>query len=99
MRKLSLYKTTSRRSGIALWKIHYILNTIFDVIKKEVQAGNTVDMNGLGTFQIGPKRTGQFRNYVTGEPLTEYKPNKVKFTQSSRFYTSKPLEELPDENE
>lgn len=65
-----------------------ILNAVFEKIRTALAAGEPVDINGFGKFEVIGKKERPGRNPVTGEPLTIPAKKAVKFKPAKNLKES-----------
>lgn len=61
------------------------LKLVFETIKKEVAAGNKVDIAGFGSFQAVERAARTARNPQTGETIQVAAKKAIKFKVSKTF--------------
>jgi len=62
-----------------------VLKTVFETIKKEVAAGEKVDIAGFGSFSVADRAARTARNPQTGETIQVAAKKAVKFKVSKTF--------------
>lgn len=82
MTKIDLAREVSQRTGISIAKTVLTLETMMDVIKKQMQQGNDIAINGFGVFCVKTRKPTRGRNLKTGEVIEvgERKAPSLKFS-------------------
>ena len=70
-----------------------IVETLIEIIKRELEQGNDVLISGFGKFQVRDKKARQGRNPATGESMTITPRRIVTFK-----YSGKLRDQMNDEN-
>lgn len=66
--KAKLIETLSITSGVPRKEIHAFIDDFWDELKKDLLAGNTIELRGFGTFEIKHRKgRNRARNPKTGE--------------------------------
>jgi len=84
MTKRDFAEAIHRRIGLSKSESAEIVEFFFDVIKEELEAGETVKIPKFGSFRVKTKRSRRGRNPVTGEAIeitrrraVVFKPSKI----------------------
>ncbi len=88
MIKLDIINEVVNRTGITKTKAEVAVETVFDAMKKALQAGDRIELRGFGVFNVKPRKTGIGRNPRTGEEV-QIPPGKA-----VRFKPGKELQSL-----
>ena len=83
MNKSELIKTLAEENGLSLEESAVIVNTFFDCMKKDLAAGNRVEIRGLGSFKLKSYEGYAGRNPKTGE-LVNVLPKKLPFFRAGK---------------
>ena len=80
-----LYKSLSKLENISQDKAKKIMNTLLDILKENIENGNSINLKGIGTFSVIEKEPREaydhFRNTKTKVPKRRY----LKFKTSSNI--------------
>ncbi len=68
--KENLIQTLYDQSGFSKHQSKAMVETVFELVKKELEAGDDVLISGFGTFCVKKKSPRRGRNPATGEDLT-----------------------------
>lgn len=70
MNKAELIEEIADRMEMNRREAGEIVNSVFDVIKQDVAAGNKVSITGFGTFEAAARAARDARNPRTGDVVT-----------------------------
>jgi len=68
--KENLIQTLYDQSGFSKHQSKALVETVFELVKKELEGGDDVLISGFGTFCVKKKSARRGRNPATGEDLT-----------------------------
>jgi integration host factor subunit alpha len=68
--KENLIQTLYDQSGFSKHQSKAMVETVFELVKKELEAGDDVLISGFGKFSVKKKSPRRGRNPATGEDLT-----------------------------
>ena len=81
--KMEIVNSIYRQIGIPKTECVQITESIFDIIKEELENGNLVMISGFGKWTVRAKRKRNGRNPKTGEPIVIDARKVVTFKPSS----------------
>lgn len=82
MTKADLTEKIQTVTGLTLKESAGILEDVFELIKKELEAGESLKLSGFGTFEVRSKKSRRGRNPQSGEAI-EIAPRRVLSFKSS----------------
>ena len=68
--KIEIIESVYEHLGIPKKDCARIVDSIFEIIKDDLNKGNAVKISGFGKWAVRAKRKRKGRNPQTGEPLT-----------------------------
>jgi len=68
--KADIVERIYEKVGFSKKEAAEIVDSIFEVVKKSLEAGNKIKISGFGTFNIHDKSARRGRNPQTGETIT-----------------------------
>jgi len=74
--KLDFVNLIVSRTNISRAKAEQAVETVFDMLKKAMAAGQRIELRRFGVFSVKPRKTGIGRNPRTGEEVS-IPPGKV----------------------
>ncbi len=83
MNKNELINEVARRTGLSRREAEVGVQTMLDLVAKELTSGGKVTLTGFGTFDVGKRRERAGVNPRTGKPI------KIPATKMPRFKPSK----------
>jgi len=87
MKKIEIIESVYDQLGIARKDCVQIVESLFEIIKDDLDKGNDVLVSGFGKWTVKAKKKRRGRNPQTGEPLT---------IDAKRVITFKPSTKLRD---
>jgi integration host factor subunit beta len=91
MNKSELIQALSDKSGIAPDRARYFVETMIDLMKKQLEEGGRIEIRGFGSFEIREYGAYKGRNPHTGESVD------VKAKRTPFFKCGKELRDLLNE--
>jgi len=85
MNKSELINEVARKTGLSRREAEVGVQTMLDLIAKDVAKGGTVTLTGFGTFDVGKRKARSGVNPRTGEAI------KIPATKMPRFKPSRNL--------
>ena len=85
MNKSELINEVARKTGLSRREAEVGVQTMLDLIAKDVAKGGTVTLTGFGTFDVGKRKARSGVNPRTGEAI------KIPATKMPRFKPSRSL--------
>lgn len=85
MNKNELINEVARKTGLSRRESEVGVQTMLDLISKEVARGGKVTLTGFGTFDVGKRRARSGVNPRTGDPI------KIPASKMPRFRPSRNL--------
>lgn len=83
MNKNELINEVARKTGLSRREAEVGVQTLLDLIAKELVSGGKVTLTGFGTFDVGNRRERAGVNPRTGKPIS------IPATKMPRFKPSK----------
>lgn len=83
MNKNELINEVARKTGLSRREAEVGVQTMLDLIAKELSKGQKVTLTGFGTFDVGKRKERAGVNPRTGKPI------KIPATKMPRFKPSK----------
>jgi DNA-binding protein HU-beta len=74
--KLDFVNLIVSRTNISRAKAEQAVETVFDMLKKAMAAGQRIELRRFGVFSVKPRKTGVGRNPRTGD-VVEIPPGRV----------------------
>lgn len=81
--KNDIIKRLHSQTGIARKEASHLLETLLEIMKREMVGGKDVMISGFGKFNVNEKRARRGRNPATGESMTLEARKVVTFTCSN----------------
>lgn len=88
MNKTELVTAVSEQAGVLKKDTEAVIKATIDVISKQLQAGDSVQLVGFGTFSVAERAARTGKNPLTGEPI------KISAAKAPRFKAGKALKDL-----
>lgn len=85
MKKKDMIKTVAKRTEEKEAVVEKVTNTYVEVIKEVVEAGDSYEIKGFGTFSNKINKARKGRNPSTGAPIDIPEAKSVKFKISKAF--------------
>jgi len=85
MNKSELINEVARETGLSRREAEVGVQTVLDLIAKEITKGGKVTLTGFGTFDVGKRKARAGVNPRTGDPI------KIVATKMPRFKPSRNL--------
>jgi DNA-binding protein HU-beta len=85
MTKNELADRIAERTGLAASQTREVLETMIDVVSKELAKGEEVALAGFGKFSVSHRAARQGRNPSTGETID------IAASKAAKFSASAPL--------
>lgn len=89
MIKKDLLKKSAKKTGFTISETKLILDSVIEIIKEHIKAGDVVTIKGLGTFKIATQKVMVRKNINTGELFTVPEKKKIIFKPSSKIDVNK----------
>lgn len=86
--KKEIAESISKSHDLSKVAANDVVNSVFELIAKELKKKQKISLAGFGTFQVGSRPARMGRNPKTGEPLKIKASKTVKFKVSSTVKTS-----------
>jgi len=83
MNKNELINEVARKTGLSRKEAEVGVQTMLDLISKEIAKGKKITLTGFGTFDVGKRKARSGVNPRTGEPI------KIPATKMPRFKPSR----------
>jgi DNA-binding protein HU-beta len=88
MNKVELIDSLSKETGLTKKDSESVLKAFMATVSKELAAGNSVQLIGFGTFDVGQRAARKGRNPKTGAEIT------IKAARTPKFKPGKALKDL-----
>jgi DNA-binding protein HU-beta len=88
MNKSELINEVARKTGLSSREAEVGVQTMLDMISKEIAGGKKVTLTGFGTFDVGHRKARAGVNPRTGDPI------KIAATKMPRFKPSRSLRNM-----
>ena len=89
MTKAAIVKALKEQAGLAtLAQAEAAYGSLFDIIKKTLQNGDTLAVSGFGSFKLVERKARKGRNPRTGQEIQIPASKAVKFTPGKAFKES-----------
>lgn len=85
MNKSQLINEVARKTGLSRREAEVGVQTMLDLIAKEISKGGKITLTGFGTFDVGKRKARAGVNPRTGDPI------KISATKMPRFKPSRGL--------
>jgi len=85
MNKSELINEVARKTGLSRREAEVGVQTMLDLIAKEVARGSKVTLTGFGTFDVGKRKARAGVNPRTGDPI------KIAASKMPRFKPSRAM--------
>ncbi len=85
MNKAELVDAIAQNAGLTKTAVEEVLNTAFDLIKKQVKKGEDVTLVGFGTFTRSKRKARMGRNPQTGLEIRIPAMNMPRFKPGKEF--------------
>ena len=85
MNKSELINEVARKTGLSRREVEVGVQTMLDLIAKEVARGSKVTLTGFGTFDVGKRKARAGVNPRTGDPI------KIAASKMPRFKPSRAM--------
>lgn len=85
MNKSELINEVARKTGLSRREAEVGVQTMLDLIAKEITKGSKVTLTGFGTFDVGKRKARSGVNPRTGDPI------KIAASKMPRFKPSRNL--------
>jgi len=85
MNKSEIINEVARKTGLSRREAEVGVQTMLDLVAKEIAKGGTVTLTGFGTFDVGKRKARSGVNPRTGEAI------KIAATKMPRFKPSRNL--------
>jgi len=85
MNKSELINEVARKTGLSRREAEVGVQTMLDLIAKEVAKGSKVTLTGFGTFDVGKRKARAGVNPRTGDPI------KIAASKMPRFKPSRAM--------
>lgn len=85
MNKSELINEVARETGLSRREAEVGVQTMLDLISKEIAKGGKITLTGFGTFDVGKRRARAGVNPRTGDPIN------ISATKMPRFKPSRNL--------
>ena len=69
MTKADIIENTYEKVGISKKETATVVQTIFDILKDNLEGGENIKISGFGSFVVRQKQTRRGRNPQTGEEI------------------------------
>lgn len=83
MNKNELINEVARKTGLSRREAEVGIQTMLDLVAKEIAKGGKVTLTGFGTFDLGKRKARSGVNPRTGDPI------KIPATKMPRFRPSR----------
>ena len=83
MNKTELIDRIAAESKVSKRHTRKVINEFIEIIKKELDQGNEVSINGLGNFSVRQRGSHKARNPKTGETIVASPKRFIKFKSST----------------
>ena len=85
MKKSEIISALAERTGVTKADAERIYNETFNIFKEELAKGNSIAVNGFGTFKVSERNARNCRNPKTGEE-TVIEPRTVVVFRPSQIF-------------
>lgn len=86
--KLEITRMTAEKTGMSIQDSKKYLEAFMDVIKEQMVAGNQINLQGFGVFDITETKSRTGINPKTREPIQIEASRRPKFTPAKLFKDS-----------
>ena len=86
MIKLDIINEVVSRTGITKTKAEMAVETVFESMKRALEAGDRIELRGFGVFNVRPRKTGIGRNPRTGAEVTITPGKAVRFKPGKELH-------------